>query len=254
MASPAPVALVTGGARRIGRANVEDLAANGWAVAIHYNRSRDDAERSAAAIEEAGGRAALVTGDFADFQCLKRIVDQAAAALGPPTLLVNNASIFEKDVVGALDRHLWERQLSINLAAPVFLAEAFAAGVPDGVEGNVVNLLDQRIWKPTPRYFSYQISKSALLTATQTLAQALAPRIRVNGIAPGPTLPSVRQTEARFRQQVGHILLGRPPDLADFGRTVRYFVENRSITGQVIALDGGQHLGWQTPDVAAITE
>lgn len=254
MNSSLPVALVTGGARRIGRAIVEDLAANGWAIAIHYNRSRDEAERSADAIEEAGGRAALVTGDFADFECLKRIVDQAAEALGPPTLLVNNASIFEKDGVGALDRHLWERQLTINLAAPVFLAEAFAARIPDGAEGNVVNLLDQRIWKPTPRHFSYQISKSALLTATQTLAQALAPRIRVNGIAPGPTLPSLKQTEERFRQQTARILLGRPPDLADFGRTVRYFVENRSITGQVIALDGGQHLGWQTPDIAALED
>ena len=246
------VALVTGGARRIGRAIVEDLAANGWAIAIHYNRSREDAERCAAAVVEGGGRAALVTGDFAEFECLKRIVDQTVEALGAPTLLVNNASMFAKDAVGSLDRHLWERQLSVNLAAPVFLAEAFAVRVPDGVEGNVVNLLDQRIWKPTPRYFSYQISKSALLTATQTLAQALAPRIRVNGIAPGPTLPSAGQSEDRFRRQVGGVLLGRPPDLADFGRTVRYFVDNRSVTGQVIALDGGQHLGWQTPDVAAL--
>jgi NAD(P)-dependent dehydrogenase (short-subunit alcohol dehydrogenase family) len=252
MASLSRVALVTGGARRIGRAIVEDLAANGWAVAIHYNRSRDDAEACAAQIRRAGGAAALVNGDFADFECLKRIVDQVSEALGPPTLLVNNASIFEKDTVGALDRDLWHRQMTINLAAPVFLAEAFAAGIPDGVEGNVVNLLDQRIWKPTPRYFSYQVSKSALFTATQTLAQALAPRVRVNGIAPGPTLPSATQTPERFRQQTEHILLRRAPDLADFGRTVRYLVENRSITGQVIALDAGQHLGWQTPDIAAL--
>jgi NAD(P)-dependent dehydrogenase (short-subunit alcohol dehydrogenase family) len=252
MDSAPPVALVTGGARRIGRAIVEDLAANGWALAIHYNRSREDAERLAAGIRKSGGRATLVNGDFADFECLKRIVDQAAEALGPPTLLVNNASIFEKDGVGALDRGLWERQMTINLAAPVFLAEAFAARLPDGVEGNVVNLLDQRIWKPTPRYFSYQISKSALYAATETLAQALAPQVRVNGIAPGPTLPSARQSQERFRQQTENILLRRPPELADFGRTVRYLVENRSITGQVIALDGGQHLGWQTPDIAAL--
>jgi len=118
----------------------------------------------------------------------------------------------------------------------------------------VVNLLDERIWRPTPRYFSYQISKSALFTATQTLAQALAPRIRVNGIAPGPTLPSPRQSEARFRRMVDGIPLRRPPDLADFGRTVRFLVETRSITGQVVALDGGQHLAWQTPDVVALAE
>ena len=245
-----PVALVTGGARRIGRAIVEDLAAHGWALAIHHNRSRDAAEQLAAGIRNTGGRAALVSGDFAKFECLKRILDQAGDALGPPTLLVNNASIFEEDGVGALDRARWQRHMIINLAAPVFLAEAFAAQVPDGVEGNVVNLLDQRIWKPTPRYFSYQISKSALFAATETLAQALAPQVRVNGIAPGPVLPSADQNAQRFRQQTEKILLGRPPDLAEFGRTVRYLVENRSITGQVIALDGGQHLGWQTPDIA----
>ncbi len=249
MASAPLVALVTGGARRIGRAIVEDLAAHGWAIAIHYNRSHEEAARVAAGIQSAGGRAALVTGDFADFQCLKGIVAQAAEALGAPTLLINNASIFENDAVGALDRDLWERQLSVNLAAPVFLAEAFAARVPDGVEGNVVNLLDQRIWRPTPDHFSYQISKSALFTATETLAQALAPRIRVNAIAPGPVLPSAHSSEEHFRRLTQRILLRRPPHLADFGRTVRYLVETRSITGQVIALDGGQHLGERTPDV-----
>jgi len=249
MESAQPVALVTGGALRIGRAIVEDLAAHGWALAIHYNRSRQAAQELADTIGKSGGRAALVSGDFADLAGLKGIVDQTVEALGPPTLLVNNASIFEKDEVGGLDRDLWERQITVNLAAPIFLAEAFAARVPDGAEGNVVNLLDQRIWKPTPHHFSYQISKSALFTATETLAQALAPRIRVNGIAPGPVLPSASQSEARFHAQTENILLGRAPSLADFGRTVRYFVENRSITGQVIALDGGQRLGWRTPDM-----
>ena len=251
MASPPPAALVTGAARRIGRAIVEDLAAHGWAVAIHCNHSRDEAVALADAIAAAGGRAAVVQGDFADPACLKRIVDDAKAAVGPLTLLVNNASIFEKDSVGTLDRALWDRQMAVNLTAPVFLTQAFAAQVPDGVEGNVVNLLDQRIWKPTPRYYSYQVSKSALHTATETLAQALAPRIRVNGIAPGPTLPSAHQKPERYRDQVEAILLQRAPELTDFGSTVRYLVETRSITGQVIALDGGQHLGWRTPDLAA---
>jgi NAD(P)-dependent dehydrogenase (short-subunit alcohol dehydrogenase family) len=252
MIQTSPVALVTGGARRIGRAIVEDLAAHGWAVAIHYNRSHDDAEALAGSIRDGGGRAATVNGDFTDFDCLTRIVGDVTAALGAPTLLVNNASIFEKDAMGALERDLWDRQMTVNLTAPVFLTQAFAAAVPDGAEANVVNLLDQRIWKPTPRYFSYQTSKSALYTVTQTLAQALAPRIRVNGIAPGPALPSASQLPDRFRRQTEAILLQRPPELGDFGRTVRYLVENRSITGQVIALDGGQHLGWQTPDVAAL--
>jgi len=252
MASSRPVALVTGGARRIGRAIVEDLAANGWAVAIHYNRSRDDAERCAAMIEANGGSAALVAGDFfADLGAIGGIVEQAAAALGAPTLLVNNASLFDKDTVGSLDPALWQRTMTVNLATPIFLAEAFAAHVPDDTDGNVVNLLDQRIWKPTPTHFSYQVSKSALYAATRTLAQALAPRIRVNGIAPGPTLPSAQQTAERFRRQTDNILLRRAPNLADFGRTVRYLVENRSITGQVIALDGGQHLAWRTPEIIA---
>jgi NAD(P)-dependent dehydrogenase (short-subunit alcohol dehydrogenase family) len=170
------------------------------------------------------------------------------------TLLVNNASIFEADEIGALDAELWHRQMTINLAAPVFLADAFAAALPSGVEGNIVNIIDQRVWKPTPHYMSYQLSKSALLVATRTLAQALAPRIRVNAIGPGPTLPSPRQSEADFRRQASAIPLQRATDLADFGRTIRYLVATPSVTGQMIALDGGQHLAWQTPDILGVNE
>ena len=242
MPPASPAALVTGGARRIGRAIAEDLAAHGLAVVIHCNHSRDEADGLAAAIKGKGGRAAVVTGDFADPAIPARVVADAAAALGPLTLLVNNASIFVFDAVGSLDRALWDRQMAVNLAAPVFLAEAFARQLPDGTEGNVVNLLDQSVWRPTPANYSYQISKAALATATQSLALALAPRIRVNGIAPGPALPSVRQTEDGYRRLVEATPLRRPPDLTEFGRTIRYIVETRSITGQVIALDGGQHL------------
>jgi NAD(P)-dependent dehydrogenase (short-subunit alcohol dehydrogenase family) len=237
-----PVALITGAARRLGRAMAEDLARHGWRVAIHHRHSSDEAAETVAAIRAAGGTAAAVTGDLADPAAPMNIVAAARTALGPLTLLVNNASLFERDIVGALDRALWDRQLAINLAAPVFLAEAFAKQLPPDCEGNIVNVLDQRIWRPRPTYFSYQISKNALLTATETLAQALAPRIRVNGIAPGPVLPNPDQTPERFAEQVKTIPLQRAPDLADFGRTVRYFVENRSITGSVVALDGGQHL------------
>jgi NAD(P)-dependent dehydrogenase (short-subunit alcohol dehydrogenase family) len=234
-------ALVTGGARRIGRAIVEDLARNGWSVAIHYHASHDAAEELAAEIVRQGGRATTVAGELADFGS-SRIVQDATRALGPLSLLVNNASIFEKDTVGSLDSGLWHRQLAVNLAAPVFLAEAFARQMPEGEEGNIVNLIDQRVFRPTPEYFSYQISKSGLLTATEILAKALAPRIRVNGIAPGPVLPSAHSSPEKFEAHVAGLPLRRQPDLADFGRTIRYFVENRSITGQVIALDGGQHL------------
>jgi NAD(P)-dependent dehydrogenase (short-subunit alcohol dehydrogenase family) len=254
MTKTAPAALVTGGARRIGRAIVEDLAAHGWAVAIHYNHSQSEAEELAADIRAKGSRAALVHADFGDPASVDRVIAEAAAALGPLTLLINNASIFEKDAVGTLDAGLWNRQLTVNLTAPVLLAQAFARQVPADAEGNVINLLDQRVFRPTPRYYSYQISKSALWTATETMAQALAPHIRVNGIAPGPTLPSAHQTSDRYRRQVAAILLKRPPDLADFGRTVRYIVETRSITGEVIALDGGQRLGWRTPDLAELDD
>ena len=242
MVNVVPAALVTGAARRIGRAIAEDLARHGWRVAVHYHGSRADADETVAAIVAAGGAAVALTADLADPASLPRLVDDAAAALGPLTLLVNNASLFERDGVGGLDRALWDRQLAVNLAAPVFLAEAFAAQVPAGTEGNVVNILDQRIWRPSPKYLSYQLSKSALLTATETLAEALAPRIRVNGIAPGPVLPNPTQSAERFAEHVNTLPLRRAPELADFGRTVRYFVENRSVTGTVVALDGGQHL------------
>ncbi|MEJ0012541.1 MAG: SDR family oxidoreductase [Bauldia sp.] len=242
MVSSAPVALVTGGARRVGRAIVEDLAANGWAVAIHHNQSADEAKAVADAIVARGGKAALVAGDLADPGCHTEMVTDAAKALGTVTLLVNNASIFEKDTVGSLDRAMFDRHFAVNLAAPVFLAEAFAAQLPTAAEGNIVNLLDQRIWRPTPAFFSYQLTKSALWVATETLALALAPRIRVNGIAPGPVLQSAQSTPEKFAQLVASLPLQRAPDIGDFGRTIRYIVANRSITGQVIALDGGQHL------------
>jgi NAD(P)-dependent dehydrogenase (short-subunit alcohol dehydrogenase family) len=254
MATNINVAIVTGGARRVGGAIVEDLAAHGWAVAIHCNKSRDDADRLAGAIVKSGGRATVVVADLSDTSSVGGIVVETVAALGSPTLLVNNAAIYERDSVGSLDPALWRRQLAINFESPVFLSEAFAAAVPEGVEGNIVNIIDQVVWKPTPRNVSYQLAKSALWTATQMFAQALAPKIRVNAIAPGPTVANDRQSKERFRLQAQSVLLGRGPELAEFGRTVRFFVENRSITGQMIGLDGGQHLSWETPDTAEFDE
>ena len=237
------VALITGAARRIGRAIAEDLAENGWAVAIHHRSSADDAQAFAEQIRKSGGQAAVVSGDLADPATPARIVAEAAATLGPLTLLVNNASVFEKDAIGTLDPDLWQHQMAVNLQAPVFLGEAFAKQLPGGAEGNIVNLLDQRVFRPSPVFFSYQLTKSALAVATETLAKALAPRIRVNGIAPGPVLPSVHSTAEKHREMVAELPLQRAPDLADFGRTVRYLVETPSVTGQVIALDGGQRFG-----------
>jgi NAD(P)-dependent dehydrogenase (short-subunit alcohol dehydrogenase family) len=238
--SPKRAALVTGGARRVGRAIVEDLALNGWRVAIHYRASGREAQRLAHQVNNAGGMAVIVEGDLNDIDALPGIVECASRKLGPLTLLVNNASIYEKDAIGSLDKARWLRQFSVNLGAPVFLAQAFAAQVPSTAEGNIINLLDARVLRPTSDFFSYQLSKSALLTATQIMAQALAPRIRVNGIAPGPVLPSAHSTEDRFGKRIAKLPLERAPELREFGRTIRYFIENRSMTGQIVALDGGQ--------------
>jgi NAD(P)-dependent dehydrogenase (short-subunit alcohol dehydrogenase family) len=245
----ARTALVTGGAKRIGAAIVRGLAAHGWAVAIHCNRSAADADALAAEIGRAGGQAAVVTADLGDADALGTILPAAAQALGPMDLLVNNASVFLEDRVGGLDFGLWQSQFDVNLRAPVFLAEAFARQLPDGREGNVVNMIDQRVLKLTPDMTSYTLTKTALFAATRTLAQALAPRVRVNAIGPGPTLPNWRDGEDGLAREAAATPLRRPVDPDDFGRAIRFFVETPSITGQMLALDSGQHLAW-ADDVA----
>jgi NAD(P)-dependent dehydrogenase (short-subunit alcohol dehydrogenase family) len=247
-------ALVTGGARRIGRGIVKRLTTDGWAVAIHCHRSGREAEALGRAIQAAGGRAAVIEADLADPDAVRSIVGRAGAALGPLTLLVNNASVFEPDDIGSLDEAVWERHFAVNLQAPVFLARDFAAQLPDGAEGAIVNVIDQRVLKPTPHFLSYTLSKSALFTATQTLAQALAPRIRVNAVGPGPTLASRRQQPDAFARQGASVPLGHGPSPEEIAEAVLFLTGARSVTGQMIAVDGGQHLAWQTPDVLAAAE
>jgi NAD(P)-dependent dehydrogenase (short-subunit alcohol dehydrogenase family) len=247
-------ALVTGGARRIGRAIVEDLAAHGFSVAIHANRSAAEAVKLAEAIVERGGKAVVAEGDLTDIAEAEAMFARASAALGPIRLLVNNASIFQDDSGAAPDFAAWDRHFAVHLKAPVLLAGKLAAALPEDAEGLVVNVIDQRVWKLTPNHFSYTLSKSALWTATRTLAQALAPKVRVNAIGPGPALQGARQDRADFEAQVDGLILKRAPALAEFGATVRYLWEARSVTGQMIALDGGQHLAWQTPDVTGMNE
>lgn len=246
--------LVTGGARRIGKAIVQDLAQQGFPVAIHCNLSVRSAQELAAQIIGNGGKACVVQADLANENDVRGLLKQAADQLGPIRLLVNNASLFEDDRVGNLDMQLWDRHFAIHLKTPVILAEEMAKALPDDSDGLIINVIDQRVWKLNPQFFSYTLSKTALWNATKTLAQALAPRIRVNAIAPGPTLPSERQTADDFELQVSRLPLKRAPDLSEFGRTIAYFWESRSVTGQMIALDGGQHLAWETPDIAGITE
>ncbi|MGE0563137.1 MAG: SDR family oxidoreductase [Pseudolabrys sp.] len=244
---PERAALVTGGAQRIGRAIVLALAKAGFAVLVHAHRSRADAEALCGEITDSGGRAAAVVADLADADQVARLVP-AAAAFGPLTLLVNNASEFERDELGALDRARFDRTMAVNLRAPLFLAEAFAAQAPDGANASIVNILDQRVFKPTPLFVSYTLSKGALFTATTTLAQALAPKVRVNAVAPGPVLPSPRQSAQDFARQAEALPLGKGPTPDDIAAAVLYLAQAPSVTGETIAVDGGQHLAWRTPD------
>jgi NAD(P)-dependent dehydrogenase (short-subunit alcohol dehydrogenase family) len=244
--APRPAALVTGGALRIGRAIVLALARAGYAVAIHANRSLDDAEALRDDIARAGGRAGAVAADLADHDAVMALVPAAVALVGPLTLLVNNASAFEPDEIGRLDRERFDRQLAVNLRAPVFLAQAFAAQAPAG--GSIVNILDQRVYRPGPGFFSYGISKSALYVATTTLAQGLAPGVRVNAVAPGPTLPNVWHGDDVFRRRSASMPLGHGPAPEEVADAVLFLAGARNITGETIAVDGGQHIVWNHDD------
>ena len=248
------VALVTGAGRRIGRAVALTLARAGYAVVIHANRSGREADAVAAEVAAGGGHARVILADLAEHADVGRLVGQAAELGGPLSLLVNNASEFEADEVGHLDQPRWDRHFAVNLRAPVFLAEAFAAQAPADRDASVVNILDQRVHKPTPRQFSYTLTKAALHTATTTLAQALAPRVRVNAVSPGPTLQSPRQDDADFARQAAALPLERNPTPEDVANAVLFLARTRSITGETVIVDGGQHIAWKTPDVWGIVE
>lgn len=247
-------ALVTGGARRIGAAIVRDLAAHGYTVAIHASTSLDEAAAIRNEIVAAGGRACVVTGDLMSREGREALIGATNALIGPIDLLVNNASIFQRDGVEEFNEALFDDHFAIHVKAPTILTRDFVRQLPEPVSGLVVNIIDQRVWSPTPRFYSYTLSKAALYMATKTAAQALAPRIRVNAIGPGPTLPAARQTQADFQKQLSGLIMKKGADLGEFGRTIRFLHETPSITGQMIALDGGQHLAWQTPDVAEVVE
>jgi NAD(P)-dependent dehydrogenase (short-subunit alcohol dehydrogenase family) len=246
---PLRAALVTGAAQRIGRAIALALAEAGHAVAIHAHRSVEQAQTLAEEIKSRGGRAGVVQADLSDHDQVTGLMAAASLSVGALTLLVNNACEFERDEIGHLDRLRWDRHFAVNLRAPVFLAEAFAAQVPVGTDASIVNLLDQRVLKPTPHFISYALTKSALYAATTTLAQALGPRVRVNAVAPGPTLKSPRQDAAGFARQSAAVLLGHGPTPQDIATAVLYLAGARAVTGQTIAVDGGQHIAWRTPDV-----
>jgi NAD(P)-dependent dehydrogenase (short-subunit alcohol dehydrogenase family) len=237
-------ALVTGGAKRVGRAIALMLGRDSWAVAVHYRRSRADAERLAGEIAALGGRAVALDADLAREAEVEALVPRAAEALGPLGLLVNNASIFEQDTALGATRDSWERHFSVNLRAPFVLMQQFARQLPESASGAIVNLLDERVWNLTPAFISYTLSKAGLWSLTQSMALALAPRIRVNGIGPGPTLPSPRQSDAQFRRQQEMMPLRRGTTPEEIAEAIRFILSAPAMTGQMIALDGGQHLGW----------
>lgn len=240
-------ALVTGAAHRIGRAIARDLAAQGFDIAIHYNTSRDAAAALAAEIEAGGQRAALLDADLSREADTAALIGRAAEALGPVGCLINNASRFDLDLWDTATRDSWDAHMETNLRAPFLLSQAMARGLPDDAEGVIVNLIDQRVWNLTPYFLTYTLSKTGLWTLTQTLALALAPRIRVNAIGPGPTLKSERQSEAQFRMQWDATPLRHGATPEEIAAGVRFILGAPSMTGQMIALDGGEHLGWAQP-------
>jgi NAD(P)-dependent dehydrogenase (short-subunit alcohol dehydrogenase family) len=237
-------ALVTGAAKRIGRALSLDLATQGYDVALHCHSSRRDAEQLAEEIRSLGRRACVISADLGKEEDTSRVVREATAALGPIGVLINNASTFEYDDISTATREGWDYHMEANLRAPFVLSQDFAKRLPAGQKGAIINLIDQRVWNLTPHFMTYTLSKAGLWTLTQTLALALAPHIRVNAIGPGPALPSVRQTQEVFDQQCDQTPLKigtNPQEICD---AVRFFLAAPAITGQMLALDGGQHLNW----------
>jgi NAD(P)-dependent dehydrogenase (short-subunit alcohol dehydrogenase family) len=246
-------ALVTGAARRIGREIALALAEDGWSVGlcIHHDRSDDDAAQVLAEIEAKGARGIVLKADLRDLAALEKLIPETAAAFGPVTLLVNNASVFAEDDAGSMTAESWDDHMEVNLRAPVFLAQQLARQLRQqpGLSGNVVNIIDQRVWRPNPTFLSYTLSKMALWDATRVLAQALAPAIRVNGVGPGPTLANTLQSQADFEHEVQSTILRRGTSPQEICAAIRFILASPAMTGQMIALDGGQHLAWETPDV-----
>lgn len=239
-------ALITGAATRIGRAIATRLGSEGWNIAVHYFRSKAAAESLVDEIRNYGSQAIPVKADLGELDQVKNILPVVHDGLGKVDCLINNAAVFERDELKTLDISSWEAHLSVNLTAPLFLIQAMARELGGAAEGNVINIVDQRVWNLTPHFVSYTLSKSGLWTMTQTLALALAPRIRVNAIGPGPTLPSKRQSDANFKEQWKSLPLERPVSVDEIGQAVLYILGARSMTGQMIALDGGQHMSWSS--------
>ncbi len=241
-----PAALITAGARRLGRAMALALAGRGYDVALHYHTSSEAVRATCQDIEALGRRVVALPADLANEDAVQALLPQAAAALGQPiSLLINNASLFERDEALDDNKALWDRHMAINLRAPFVLSQGLARGLPAAEPGLIINMLDTRVLNLTPHFTSYTLSKAGLHTLTQTLALALAPQVRVNAIAPGFTLPSPEQTQAQFDERAARQPLGRAVDPQDIVTALLALLDAPSLTGQVIAPDAGQHLNWR---------
>lgn len=249
-ASPSP-ALITGGASGIGRRIAERLADAGYSVVLHSSsRSAPEADAVVASIKAQGGNASALACDLRDQDSVEQLIAEAAAVFGPLSLLINNAAIFEEDDAESFELERFDEHLAVNLKAPLVLARDFARQLSPEAEGAIINIIDQRVFRLTPQFFTYTLSKAALWVATRTMAQTFAPQgIRVNAVGPGPVSPNTSQGEAAFAQEVGGVPLARPVSPDEIADAVLYLATARNVTGQMIAVDAGQHLAWQTPDV-----
>jgi len=240
--------IITGGATRIGAAIAERLSGPGVEIVIHYKNSRIDGEKLKKKLSKNGSKIYLIKGDLSKETDLNKIIKFAKNKLKYFDCLINNASLFENDKIENFTSDSWGRHLRTNLRAPALLSKVFAKNIK-GKNNNIINIIDQRVFKLTPFFFSYTISKTGLYTLTKTSAMSLVPNVRVNGIAPGPTLKNKRQSDKHFKKQYLATPLKRQVDVKEICNAVDFFIKNRSITGQVVAIDSGQSLNWQTPDV-----
>lgn len=236
--------LITGAAKRIGRSIACELAQSGWNVAVHSHQSREQADRLVDELLELGVRAVGLTADLAVEAEVEALIEAASQAIGPISCLINNASVFEEDTASSVSRASWDAHMEVNLRAPFVLSQCLAKSLAGEDTGSIINIIDQRVWNPTPQFTSYTLSKMALWGVTQVLARSFAPHIRVNAIGPGPTLQSVHQSAEQFAAEIATVPLKREVTPEDICRGVRFILESPTMTGQMLALDSGQHLGW----------